>query len=263
MPFDPSELLKNSPLSIVICDKYERILWCNPLFFKQTSLVEEKVIGNLYPSLPIEAIDKDAQIVQLFSSDNSDETRFQYWQEDLNSETGEIVHYFIRERESQRDSNNLAKKLKGFKLPRSASWVEFLDYEVSRSRRYDNPLSILKLHILINNNPQNIDLVIVQQRVKDTLMDELRWADMIGHTDQGSYLMVLPETPHDAVSALQAKLEKSLHLQLSKIDENLGYQLVFADASWRKNDDSKRLLERARGNLVNQLEKLLQETESQ
>jgi len=130
---------------------------------------------------------------------------------------------------------------------------------VSRSRRYDNPLSVLKLHILINENPQKIELTIIQQRLKDILMDELRWADMIGHTDQGSYLMVLPETPQDAVSALQTKLEKSLQLQLSKMDEDLGFHLVFADATWRKHDDSKRLLERARANLVNKLESLLEQ----
>lgn len=262
MPFDPSELLENSPLSIIICDKSERISWCNSLFLQQTSLEEAKVVGSLYPSLPIEAIDRDAQIVQLFSSENNDETRFQYWQETLNSETGETVHYFIRERDSQSASKKLASKLKSIKLPKRANWVEFLDYEVSRSRRYDNPLSIMKLHILINANPQNVEPDIIQQRVKDSLMDELRWADMIGHTDQGSYLMVLPETPHDTVPALQAKLEKSLQQQLSRMDDSFAYQLVFADASWRKNDDSKRLLERARSNLVNQLEMLLKQAEN-
>lgn len=257
MSINPSELLNNSPLAIVISDQSERILWCNPLFLEQTQLPQEKVVGNLYPSLPIEAVDKDAQLVQLFSSENNDESRFQYWQQSLNNSTGETVHYFIRERENQSALKKLSEKLKGVKLPRRASWVEFLDYEVSRSRRYDNPLSILKLHILVNQNPQNIDLNIIQQRLKDRLMDELRWADMIGHTDLGSFLMVLPETPGDAVPSLQAKLEKALHQQLSKIDENLTYNLVFADASWRKHDDSKRLLERARNNLVNRLEKIL------
>jgi hypothetical protein len=262
MPFEPSILLENSPLSIVICDRNERIIWCNSLFLKQTSLEEEKVVGNLYSSLPIEAIDKDGQVVQLFSSENNIEARFQYWQGAISLETGETAHYFIKERDSQKESKNLESKLRGLKLPKRASWVEFLDYEVSRSRRYDNPLSIIKLHILISANPQNVEPDLVQQKVKDSLMDELRWADMIGHTDQGSYLMILPETPHNTVQALQDKLEKSIHQQLSRMGKDFIYQLVFGDASWRKNDDSKRLLERARTNLVNQLETLLKQAET-
>jgi hypothetical protein len=259
MPFDPAELLEKSPLAIVICDKSERIVWCNSLFLSQTSLTQSKVVGSLYPSLPLEAIDKNAQIVQLFSNENNDEARFQYWQEKLNLETGETIHYFIRERDAQKSSKNLAKKLKGFKLPKKASWVEFLDYEVSRSRRYDNPLSILKLHIMVNANPNDIGPDTIQRIVKDSLMDELRWADMVGHTDHGSYLMVLPETPQEIVPTLQAKLEKSLHRQLSNMDESLTYQLVFGDATWQKHDDSRRLLDKARGKLVAQLEKLLVE----
>lgn len=264
MSFEPdlTELAQNSPLAIVICDKSERILWCNGLFLQQMQLSQNDVIGRLYASLPLEAIDKDAQVVQLFSDKQGEELKFEYWQQNYPSPQGSQIHYFILQRLNQSKLQNMSSRLKNFRLPKRASWVEFLDYEVSRSRRYDNPLSILKMHILVHNQPENFTQEKLQQSIKDTLMDQLRWADMIGHTDQGSYLMVLPETNSDAVSILQQKLKKSLNRQLSISFKELDYQLIFADALWQKHDDSKRLLERAREQLVDKLEKVLSKLKS-
>lgn len=262
MLFEPSELLEKSPLGIVVSDHHERILWCNARFLEETRLDEEAVINKLYPSLPLEAIDRKNQLVQLFSDKSDSKIRFQYWQQSLVEPFACRVHYFAKERKTGARITLAESKLGNISLPKRISWVEFLDYEVSRSRRYNNPLSILKLHILILDIPDSTEQTALEQLIKDTLMDELRWADMIGHTEQGSYLMILPETPVEALVSLEQKLQQAIKKQITRFDEQIQYRLVFGKAYWQKNDDSQYLLKRARLDLVDKLEKLLSESES-
>jgi len=255
--FNQTELLENSPLAIVICDSSHRIIWCNALFLDETKLDSEQVIGKLYPALPLEAIDKNAQLVQVFGAAGANDVRFQHWQTTLEEPKGAHAHYFTRDRHNRKKLNNLSDRVMTSQLPKRASWVDFLDYEVSRSRRYDNPLSLLKLHLLVFDKPESVCEQTLHNTIKDTLMDELRWADMIGHTDQGTYLMVLPETPTNALESLKVKLDKALSKQIEFICNQLDYKILFGEANWRKHDDSQSLLKRARESLVEKLEALV------
>ena len=115
---------------------------------------------------------------------------------------------------------------------------------------------------MVLEKPDSVAEETLHATIKDTLMDELRWADMIGHTDHGTYLMILPETPGDSLSLLQEKLEKALKRQFDFISEAINYRLVFGEASWRKHDDSQLLLKRARENLVEKLEHLLEQAKA-
>ncbi|MET1255682.1 sensor domain-containing diguanylate cyclase [Aliikangiella maris] len=257
MSIDFNELLEKSPLSIVVCDAKQRIVWCNEQFLTDTGLLEEQVTGHLYASLPLDAIDKDAQIVQLFSENTHGDVRFQYWHTPLSQNNGMRAHYFTRERQSADKMSLATARFSGKRLPKRANWVEFLDYEVSRSRRYDNPLSVLKLHLIFYSKPDSVTDETLAQTVNDTLTDQLRWADMIGHTDQGSYLLVLPETPEPALDALQEKISTTLKKQMGFISESIDFQIVFGYACWQKHDDSQKLLQRAREQLVRNLELLL------
>jgi len=258
MSFDQSEIFLKSPLGVLICDENQRITWCNQRFLDDTKLDQSQVIDQLYAALPIEAVDKRGQLVQLFIEGQSEEVKFQYWHVPVDNPAGGHAHYFAKERNDKDKLSLAAAKLAGAKLANRANWVEFLDYEVSRSRRYDNPLSVMKLHLLVLHKPDNVVEETLNQTIKDTLTDELRWADMIGHTDQGTFLMVLPETPESALINLENKLCKSIQRQLEFIDSNLKYEVVFGEASWRKHDDSQLLLKRARNRLVERLEKLIQ-----
>lgn len=253
MQFEQSEILEQSPLGILICDSEQRILWSNTRFTSETGLDQQDMVGHLYASLPLEAIDKHAHLVQLFDSNSKQPKKFSYWQANLSQPSGVVAHYFALERD-------IPPKLSyadGSKLPKRASWVEFLDYEVSRSRRYDNPLSLLKLHIVLVDKPDNIADETIRQTIKDTLMDVLRWADMIGNTSQGSYLMVLPETPSSALEQLEKKITGAIEAQLKFLAAGLKSHIVFGSAHWQKHDDSQKMLKRARECLVERLEKLV------
>jgi len=212
----------------------------------------EQVIGQLYPSLPMELIDKKGQVIEKFTLNGTRNRRFHYWQNQDKQDPAKLIHYFILAAKELQ-----GERLHSIKLPKRASWIEFLDYEVSRSRRYANPLSVLKLQVLLDNQPAEIEQEDICLSIKDTLMDELRWADMIGNTSRGSYLMVLPETPFAALDQLKEKISIAICRQIKQLSEQIECQVVFGSAHWSKQDDSEKLLNRARKDLVETLETLL------
>jgi GGDEF domain-containing protein len=253
MHIDNNEILDLSPLGILFADSEQRINWCNQRFLEDTKLNKENVVGHLLAALPMEAIDKKTHLVQLFDKESSSALKFQYWRKESTSAEKGTLHYFALDR----DATSKPSKLAMAKIPKRPSWVEFLDYEVSRSRRYDNPLCVLKLHIIIDHIPAELEEDDIKQAIKDTLQDELRWADMIGNTSRGSFLMVLPETPNSALEQLKGKISTAVEGQLKALSSEICYHIVFGSAYWKKHDDSNRLLKRARENLVIELEKQL------
>lgn len=253
MHIDIDEILDLSPLGILLTNSEQRITWCNQRFLKETKLNQENVVGHLLAALPMEAIDKKTHLVQLFDKESSSALKFQYWCIDSTLPEKGTLHYFTLDR----DATSKPTKLAMAKIPKRPSWVEFLDYEVSRSRRYDNPLCVLKLHIIIDSCPQGLEEDDIKQSIKDTLQDELRWADMIGNTSRGSFLMVLPETPNSALQQLKGKISTAVKGQLNALSSEIRYHIVFGSAYWQKHDDSNRLLKRARENLVTELESQL------
>jgi len=250
MQLEYSEILELSPLGVTITNANQRIEWCNRKFLQDFALKKADIINQLYASLPIEAIDNKAHLVQQFDDSSKYAKQYRYWQAISGDKT---IHYFAL----VRSNATKLEMLQAAKLPKRPNWVEFLDYEVSRSRRYDNPLSVLKLQVIIDNQPQSIDDDSINQAVKDALMDELRWADMIGNTNNGSFLMVLPETPLSAIELLIQKISSAISTSLKALSKDINYQIVFGYSEWQKHDDSNKLLTRARVNLVNALEKAL------
>jgi len=256
MTIKPSELLDLSPLGIVTSSLDGRITGCNELFSQQSGLDKDQIEGQLVASLPFETIDNQGFQVQQFDSSNHNAARYHYWQErygdNTSDENGCLIHYYILDR----DSVSRIAKLGRSKLPKRPSWVEFLDYEISRSRRYDNPLCILKLLLVTENNPDKLSEDTIFQSVKDTLMDSLRWADMISNSQQGVFLMVLPETPVSSIVSLEIKLSDSILSQLTFLSSEYQGKVVFGHSHWRKHDDAQRLIVKARANLVENLEKI-------
>ncbi len=249
MTISSTELLSLSPLGIVISDLKGRITWCNDLFTERTGLKKNIVEGQVFASLPFETIDKEGFQVQQFDSSVHNAARYHYWlakHPDGNSN----IHYYMLDQ----SSISRIAKLSRAKLPKRPDWTQFLDYEISRSRRYDNPLCILKLQLLTENNPDDLSETTIYQSVKDTLLDCLRWADMISESKQGGFLMVLPETPLSSVTQLESKLSTSILSQLRFLSPYFKAKVIFGHSHWQKHDDAQKLIAKARSRLVENLE---------
>lgn len=120
-----------------------------------------------------------------------------------------------------------------------------LSIEISRSRRYENPLSCVIVRARDTAGERSPHTAVPQalHLLSRMLKEQLRWVDVLGMWDAESLLLILPETSAEAVALLTGKLaEKAATL----FPEALATIAVGWGAStWRKGDDASRLLKRA------------------
>ncbi|MFT5390866.1 MAG: GGDEF domain-containing protein [Gammaproteobacteria bacterium] len=110
-----------------------------------------------------------------------------------------------------------------------------LEAEVSRSRRYANPLSIVFVGIAVGASWPVASGYDPVQEVSQLLKEETRWADDIGRWDADLLLMVLAETDFAAAGSLVSKLGRRLDNMVVR----------FGQAQWQRGDDATLLCRRA------------------
>lgn len=112
-----------------------------------------------------------------------------------------------------------------------------LEPQVSRSRRYNSPLSLVIMDVYGTQAEDGF-----LQRVSQILKDQLRWADVIGCGDDRTFIMALPETRRDDAMALTTKLNDCLAREFSG---NRAAWAAYGVVEWQKTDNANALLKRA------------------
>ncbi len=249
-----SSALQSAPIGILILDAKGNIQWFNDTLPDLLDISSDQLAGK--------AIDEiDASLRSILT--DPPETVFhqsgeqQRWLR-CNSEKqadNSRVHYYSDITIEQRlriERDQLAEDLRQLTtrdaitgLPNRRALLQGLEPLVSRSRRYGNPLSIIKLNIAVANATEETELAAWTQ-VAQMLKDQMRWADIIGRYDGPDFLLVLPETPQDAAEQLCEKLcqiigEKTFTSGSGDTIEVTPYCGV---TSWSKGDDSTLMLQR-------------------
>jgi len=113
--------------------------------------------------------------------------------------------------------------------------LQALERHVSRSRRYGNALSVVRVTL---EAPHGAAAETALREFARELNAQLRWADQVGRLDETSFLLILPETGRADAEALAIKLgDERLALAgtaMRRID--------CAVASWQKGDDARKLM---------------------
>ena len=128
--------------------------------------------------------------------------------------------------------------------------LQNLEPLVSRSRRYNNPLSVIAMDlsdldlIKLQHGEQGVHYVIKQ--VSFMLKDTLRWADLVSHTEDNRFVFILPETDKDAAIHLARKINANL-MELNIVYESIPLPVTacFGVSAWEKGNDSVLLLRHA------------------
>jgi GGDEF domain-containing protein len=119
-----------------------------------------------------------------------------------------------------------------------------LEVEISRSRRYENPLSclIIRLAYPVNASAKDDTDAIFKEAVR-IAKEQLRWVDVLGQWSDDAIIVILPETSSEAVQGLVQKLVQSMESGwpdgLPVVGVNCG------TSTWEKGDDVDRLVLRA------------------
>jgi diguanylate cyclase (GGDEF)-like protein len=129
-------------------------------------------------------------------------------------------------------------------LPNERALSQALNQQVSRSRRYDNPLSTMLIHVPAPSAGEHSDVTL--QALARLLRDRLRWVDQLGRWREDAFLAILPETSEADAQQLADKIHASLAEASGDADHPLASVSVsFGLAAWRKGDDARTLLRRA------------------
>lgn len=248
------EILNISELGLVILDENRKVRWCNGEFANWINAEPDALLDRDWLSLPLEPGDEHDQIYHLICKKRNQTLHLEHWHAMMPSYPELTVHYF---RAVSLDKNRATSPAALVNIPKRPNWVQFLDYEVSRSRRYNNPLAVLKVKLLMFENDQLLHVTgDINEAVSQLLKDELRWADMIGHSQAGEFLVVLPETNEAACQALQHKIAQTMEEKIIKPYPNYEFELVFGEAYWQKGDSSGLLLDRVRDDLLQKMQGL-------
>ncbi len=229
------ETLKMLPVAVTILQD-EKIIWVNQQFLDLSGFKDEELVG-LSP-----ASSDDEQISRLFSEvGNIQLFEFQPQRTihllcESFSLSGHQQVYVFHDKSEQHQLNEEIKRC----TPKDSNTglynkriiLENLDSQVTRSRRYGNPLALLRLSI----SGSEAGTTTRMKSVAEQLKDRLRWADCLGTLDEKTILIILPETCLEEAKELAAKL---LNDRAIASDD---CTIHFGITAWQKGDDPARML---------------------
>ncbi|MCU7799718.1 MAG: diguanylate cyclase [gamma proteobacterium symbiont of Lucinoma myriamae] len=125
-----------------------------------------------------------------------------------------------------------------------------LSSEVSRSRRYNNPLSIVLMTVDYQSCSAAMEQENIEQlrlMISQLLKDQIRWADIVGHLNEFDFVLLLPETVYESAEVLIRKINDRL-CNMTIDTQHISYGI----SQWQKGDDVNMFLNRAANNIAPQ-----------
>ncbi len=267
-------MMQTSPMGMLLVDEAGRACWMNDLLTEmlgeQARLVSGKSINEVPESLQSLFIkdstihlpgNEKAEDLWLLTSTRpvGEHAGFMQFFTDVSA-----VQQLMQERDhllEELDEYILVDKESG--MPNRRALYQSLESQVSRSRRYHNPLSIILIRLnnleeyisaTQNKNPASLFI-----SLRYMLNDQFRWADIIGRLDRDELLMVLPEThAEDALMLAQKVTPQIAALELPELEdraglENFRLETRYGVSEWRKGDDVGLLMTRTRAQLEQEM----------
>lgn len=117
--------------------------------------------------------------------------------------------------------------------------LQRLSIEISRSRRYENPLSCLIGRVQGNVTARLRRLA----TLISVLQEQLRWVDVLIQWESDRVLVLLPETGAESTYQLLQKLAQMI--EADRHAETTDVRIYWGSATWRRGDDALRLVSRA------------------
>jgi len=254
-------LINKINIGIMICDLEDVIEWVNPYFCELLSVTYAQIMGSsvstlldIDPLLPADAgfhiklkthVDKALWMtcVQTRNKDKSgNEKIIRYFTDISDLQRRQPLRHVVS---AGYDASRL-DPLTG-SLNRRAI-VQELNTQISRTRRYNNPLSAILLQFPITASMQDDEVKEFLQAVANTINTSLRWVDVIGSLSAGDFLIILPESNGSAAALTWKKINDDIRkLMLEKGQNENAYQVNYAD--WDQDNSADEMIKRLEATL--------------
>lgn len=260
-------IINNAPMAIIITDDAGLVLWCNETLAAWSNCTTSSCVGRTETTMLgiSEQADISTQVptsngpFSLGQTKSGEQRRIMRCPLPALNGQQTIFYIDVSEEESLRaERTQLAQQLEQHNTVDAISGLlndlaieKGLEPLVSRSRRYQNPLSVVTMNVInieeINTTAGQVAVDKIIVAVSQLLRDQMRWADLVGRLDSGQFIFVLPETDKAAAVSLANKIASQLNALTVMIDEQLSLQpqACFGVAAWEKGDDTRLLLSRS------------------
>lgn len=245
--------LDSASFGVLVLNK-KRVVWINRFLEKLLNKKASDLIGCLLsPDDKVSAILLGSEQTFQVSQKSADDM----WLRREHVQAGESDVYFFHDcsdlviignecRRLQLDLNDMNPKDPITGMMNLDVITQLLDGHISRSRRYSNPLSLLRITYAF---PSNMDPSLFERSIKRIaffLKDQLRWADQIGMLDKHTFLVILPETDYSSASTLLNKFQGDPHLALFSKGDGRPLSFSVGLTEWGKSDTTSKMLQNIR-----------------
>ena len=257
-------ILETAPLGILVLDNKGQVSSINKSLQVLLDIQNDQLPPH-HDTLTTSGLSHDArkclfdpqEIMHLPATSSRPARWLKCWRQPLGDGVG-YVHFYADITSQQQTQDRLTEDLALYtlndpltSLPNRRALLQSLEPQVSRSRRYENPLSVIVLKVAnlaqldASHGDSSADRVMMA--VSQFLKDQMRWVDMIGRMDTDEFLLILPETPEAAAVDLVNKLQLRLaEVKVTGADgQPISLETHCGVAGWIKGDDTNKLLHRA------------------
>ncbi|MGH8582264.1 MAG: sensor domain-containing diguanylate cyclase [Gammaproteobacteria bacterium] len=258
------KLLKLLPVGVVLVDPDGRVAWVNDEICAQMRVSEQALLGRPYREVPAKSVLTLMTSADVYHVAGTAEQPERWL--DCRSKvvtTGEGAGLEVRcmaditpyEQARKRRSLSLALSdpsrldAETGLLTEKAIMSELVA-EVSRSRRYGNPLTLMMVSVPYRNPAAGAEADGETQQavgqVAKVLKERLRWVDFAGRWGQQHVLVVLPETQRDSAVKLAASLNESMPDSGRPPPDaaTVPVAVEVGVTDWRKGDDALSMINR-------------------
>lgn len=254
--------ITQSPFPMMATDESGLVSWVNPAFEELCSISSEQIIGRSADNPPapnLAEVFGTQDSIQLIHPEHG-ELLLQRFIVTV-SEPGEpvsLMHYFqvmstddalLQENmqlKKQVENLTLTDELTGLANERSLS--QHLANQVTRSRRYNNPLTLVLVNLEVNDQKTHI----LDEHYNDAIVafshflrERLRWADFIARCNAARFIVVLPETGKEEATRLFNDIIRDKNKIELPEEQKAAIELRFGLAEWEKGNDPRLLVDRA------------------
>jgi diguanylate cyclase (GGDEF)-like protein len=262
------EILQSAPLGVLVMDDKQRVVWLNHAMENHLGMslddFKDRSIDELLNTSLKSLLSADATFTMPANSSQGSR-QIKSWHHSFEDASG-MVCYFVDVTEQnnlQAENERLKQEIEAKStrdpltgLLNQRGLMQALESQVTRSRRYNNPLSLIRMAIVDDGAEGNEERgQQVLTAISYLLNDQLRWADVAGRSDDGHFLLILPETLKDATDRLVEKVTAQLsNLRINEGADTVAVKACFGITSYGKGDDISKLLGRSGALLANALQ---------
>lgn len=250
--------LLSSPCGMLVLDDSGRIQWLNQALEEMLELPAERLLGHSLETLPYAThmgLFKGSGLMHLIGPGLSRERWLQCTVQERDA--GAPVSKFFQDvtelvrlqhenekLQQQVEELTITDELTGLANQRALNRA--LNTQVTRSRRYQNPLSLAIIELLDPSAAaaEFSDPVILA--TSRYLRDRLRWVDLLARWDHNHFVVILPETTaQEGVELLEDISKGFAQVSIPEPDAHRKLMLSIGLAQWEKGNDARLLLDRA------------------